>query len=57
MPGDTRNSICNTVAKSLSTKDMTAFWKSIKTMNNINIHLATSIKGLQCVEHITEMWS
>jgi hypothetical protein len=36
---------------------MTAFWKSIKTLNNKNLPLATSINGITGEENISEMWS
>jgi exonuclease III len=45
------------LATSLSHKDMTAFWKSIKTLNNKNLPLATSINGITGEENISEMWS
>jgi hypothetical protein len=44
------------LAKKLSTKDMTSFWKSIKAMNNKNIMLASSVNGVTGQHEISEMW-
>ena len=44
------------LARNLSSKDMTSFWKSIKTINNKRIPLASTINGVTGEHDISELW-
>ena len=43
------------LARNLSSKDMTSFWKSIKTINNKRIPLASTINGVTGEHDISEL--
>ena len=46
----------DSLAKTLTDKDMLSFWKNIKQMNNKNVPLAPTVGGCTGATNISEMW-